>query len=137
MDGNDVLAVYSVTREAAARARQGGGATLIEALTYRQGAHTTSDDPRVYRSDQEVEEWLRRDPIARFRSFLNQQGVLSSRTEEQMEAEIRDQVHAAIEKTDPLGPPSADSMFEDVFDTVPWHLEEQRAALADAMKGDG
>ena len=70
VDGNDVLACYAVMAEAAARARAGEGPTLIEAITYRMGPHTTSDDPSRYRSAEEVEEWAARDPISRYRTYL-------------------------------------------------------------------
>ena len=70
VDGNDVLACYAVTAEAAARAREGGGPTLIEAITYRMGPHTTSDDPTRYRPADEVDHWLTLDPIARYRTYL-------------------------------------------------------------------
>ena len=70
VDGNDVLAVFAATREALATARTGGGPTLIEAFTYRMGDHTTSDDAARYRTKEEVQEWERRDPIARFRLHL-------------------------------------------------------------------
>ena len=70
VDGNDVLACYAVTDEAARRARDGGGPTLIEAVTYRMGPHTTSDDPTRYRSDEELEYWAARDPIQRYRTYL-------------------------------------------------------------------
>ena len=70
VDGNDVLAVYEVTRRALAHAREGGGPTLIEAYTYRMGAHTTSDDPTRYRVDAEVEAWKHRDPVERVKAYL-------------------------------------------------------------------
>jgi pyruvate dehydrogenase E1 component alpha subunit len=74
VDGNDVFAMLAVTRATLARAREGSGPTLLEAYTYRMGAHTTSDDPTRYRVDEEVEEWSRRDPIARLRAYLAHEG---------------------------------------------------------------
>ncbi|MGK7312205.1 MAG: pyruvate dehydrogenase (acetyl-transferring) E1 component subunit alpha, partial [Candidatus Longimicrobiales bacterium M2_2A_002] len=76
VDGNDVLAMYAATKEAVARARDGEGPTLIEAVTYRLSLHTTVDDPSRYRSEEEVEEWEARDPIPRFRDYLEERGVL-------------------------------------------------------------
>ncbi len=70
VDGNDIFAMYSVTKEAIERAREGGGPTLIEAYTYRLGAHTTSDDPTKYREDEEVEKWKEKDPILRFKKNI-------------------------------------------------------------------
>jgi pyruvate dehydrogenase E1 component alpha subunit len=129
VDGNDVLAVYSVAQEAVERARSGGGATLIEAVTYRQGAHSTSDDPRAYRRDEEVEEWKRRDPLLRFRAFLIDQEAWDEDQDERLEKSIRDEIQSALKQAERLAPPEIESLFEDVFDTVPWHLEEQRDSL--------
>jgi 2-oxoisovalerate dehydrogenase E1 component alpha subunit len=75
VDGNDVLACYAVTRQALDAARHGQGPSLIEAYTYRMGAHTTTDDPTRYRTGSEVETWKQRDPIARYRAFLAKQGL--------------------------------------------------------------
>ena len=75
VDGNDIFAMYAVTKEAVERARRGDGPTLIEAYTYRMGAHTTSDDPTVYRANSEVEEWVDKDPIDRFRKYLMGKGL--------------------------------------------------------------
>src|ERR1700741_889971 len=79
VDGNDPLACYAVMAEAVERARSGGGPTLIEAITYRMGPHTTSDDPTRYRSAEEVEHWAALDPIPRYRSYLQNVGVWSER----------------------------------------------------------
>src|SRR5690606_41083469 len=75
VDGNDVLACLAVTRAAVERARSGEGPMLIEAFTYRMGAHTTSDDPSRYRSDEERAEWEAKDPIARLRTYLEKDGL--------------------------------------------------------------
>ncbi|MFA5524959.1 MAG: thiamine pyrophosphate-dependent enzyme, partial [Tissierellales bacterium] len=77
VDGNDVLAVYAATKEAVERARNGQGPTLIEAVTYRLGPHTTSDDPTIYREDSEVKEWEKKDPIERFKKYLIDKGIWS------------------------------------------------------------
>ena len=132
VDGNDALAVYGATLEAAAIARRGEGPTLIEARTYRQGAHTTSDDPRAYRSDEEVEEWVRKDPISRFRIYLTERGLWTQKKDEELEGEIRDEIQADLDRTETLSGPPIESLFEDVFDTVPWHLREQRDSLLQA-----
>ena len=76
-DGNDLMAMYAATKEAVERARSGGGPTLIEAYTYRLGAHTTSDDPTKYRQDEEVEQWQVKDPIRRMKAYLTKRGVWS------------------------------------------------------------
>jgi pyruvate dehydrogenase E1 component alpha subunit len=114
VDGNDVLACFAVMEQAAARAREGGGPTFIEAVTYRMGPHTTSDDPTRYRSDEEVEHWRARDPIARYRTYLEHTGVWTQRLEERvahrsqrLRAELRDAV---------ITEPDID--IGEVFDTV-------------------
>src|SRR5208283_2131931 len=77
IDGNDILAVYKATKSAVDKARSGGGPSLIEAITYRIGGHSTSDDASVYRSAEEVELWKRRDPITRFTAYLMKKGIIS------------------------------------------------------------
>ena len=78
IDGNDVLISYAVTRQSLEEARAGDGPSLIEALTYRMGAHTTADDPTKYRTDAEVEYWAERDPITRYRTWLESRGASAS-----------------------------------------------------------
>jgi 2-oxoisovalerate dehydrogenase E1 component alpha subunit len=125
VDGNDVLAVYQITLEAVEKARRGEGPTLVEALTYRQGAHSTSDDPRAYRDDAEVEEWRRKDPLARFRRYLTENEMLTAERDQELEAEIKSQIQSTLQRAESIGPPPKSSLVEDVFDTVPWHLQEQ------------
>jgi 2-oxoisovalerate dehydrogenase E1 component alpha subunit len=96
VDGNDVLAVYRVMKAAADRARAGEGPTLVEARTYRITPHSSDDDDRSYRSREEVEEWKGRDPIQRFRVYLEQAGLLTSDLHEQMDAEERAVIEAAV-----------------------------------------
>ncbi len=134
VDGNDVFAVYAATREAADRARQGKGPTLIEAVTYRLGAHTTSDDPRLYRDDEEVESWKSKDPLLRFRSYLLHTGRLDEEADASMEKEIKGEIETALSKAEKIDPPPIDTMFEDVLDVVPWHLEEQREELRGVLE---
>ena len=136
VDGNDIFAVYAVTRKAADRARQGKGPTLIEAVTYRQGGHTTSDDPRVYRDDKEVEEWKKKDPISRFKSYLIGNGAWSEKKDAGLEEDIKKEIDAAVKRAEKIGPPSIDTMFEDVLDSVPWHLEEQREELRTILESE-
>lgn len=134
VDGNDILAVYAATKSALRRARDGEGPTLIEALTYRQGAHTTSDDPRAYREDSEVEEWKRKDPIERFHRFLVNQGHLSEEEGTKIEKEIGAQIQATLKQVEALGPPEIESIVEDVFQEVPWHLKEQLDELKESAE---
>lgn len=131
VDGNDIFGVYDATRQAVDRARKGEGPTLIEALTYRQGAHSTSDDPRAYRKDSEVEKWKEADPLVRFKAYLLKQEVWSEAEDEKLEEQIKDQIQTTLKKVEKVGPPDTRTMFEDVYDTPPWHLKEQMRELED------
>ncbi|MCV7281180.1 pyruvate dehydrogenase (acetyl-transferring) E1 component subunit alpha [Mycolicibacterium flavescens] len=130
VDGNDVLACFAVTAEAAQRARDGGGPTLIEAVTYRMGPHTTSDDPTRYRDEQEVRMWAARDPIARYRTYLTSEGVWTERLEERVRAksrrlcaELRDVVVGADDF-------DVTEMFDTVYHDITPDLVAQREQLA-------
>lgn len=129
VDGNDVLAVYRVVTEAVARARSGGGPTFIEALTYRIGAHSTSDDPTRYRSQDEVETWMKRDPLARLHRHLVRMGLLDDAADADLEQALNAEIAAAITEVEAFGPPARETLFDDVYAELPWHLVEQRAEL--------
>ncbi|MDR7586778.1 MAG: pyruvate dehydrogenase (acetyl-transferring) E1 component subunit alpha, partial [Armatimonadota bacterium] len=101
VDGNDVLAVYAASREAVERARAGQGPTLIECVTYRLGVHTTADDPTRYRSEEEVREWERKDPLTRFADYLRKKNLL----DEGLEQEVDEEISAAIQRFEAYGPP--------------------------------
>jgi pyruvate dehydrogenase E1 component alpha subunit len=128
-DGNDVLAVYSAVLGAVERARRGDGPTLVEALTYRVSAHSSSDDPTRYRDETVTEAWRRKDPIARFRRFLLAQGLLDEAADQKLHAAVDAEVREAIAAEEQVGPPPLSSMIEDVFAEVPAHLREQLAEL--------
>jgi pyruvate dehydrogenase E1 component alpha subunit len=98
VDGNDVLAVYSATKEAVDRARAGGGPSFIECLTYRVLMHTTSDDPTRYRSEEESEVWLKRDPLVRFQKYLVDKGILDEVRIAECEEQVKAEIQAAIER---------------------------------------
>ncbi|RQW03485.1 pyruvate dehydrogenase (acetyl-transferring) E1 component subunit alpha, partial [candidate division KSB1 bacterium] len=95
VDGNDILAAYAIVKEAAERARSGGGPTLIECVTYRMNVHTTADDPTKYRQEEEVEKWRRRDPLIRFQKYLKNKGLLDEKAVEALEQEIKEEIKAA------------------------------------------
>ena len=128
-DGNDILAMYSVIKAAVERARRGEGPTFIEAVTYRMGAHSSSDDPTRYRSDDEVAQWAKRDPILRFERYLRHRGLLDDSRKESMTAEINQEILDAIALIEPLPLPSRDTVLSDVFEQTPWHLREQEDEL--------
>jgi 2-oxoisovalerate dehydrogenase E1 component alpha subunit len=141
VDGNDLLAVYAVTEWAAERARSGGGPTLIEHVTYRAGAHSTSDDPSRYRPKDEWKAFPLGDPIERLRGYLEHQGHWSREQHEALEVRMQEKVAQAWKEAITHGtmtePPFLDVklMFEDVFAEMPPHLERQRDKLL-AMRED-
>ncbi len=131
VDGNDFLALYSVTKWARERAAAGEGATHIEVLTYRTGAHSSSDDPSRYRPSDEAESWPGGDPIDRLAGHLIAIGEWSDKQQTEMEERIDGEVMAAYKEAVTHGDlangpyPSADTIFTEVYETVPWHLQEQ------------
>ncbi len=125
VDGNDVLAVYGAVKEAAQRARDGQGPAFLEMLTYRIGAHSSSDDPRVYRDEAEVEVWKKRDPLERYRAFLISESLWSTDKEEALVAELDTEIKATVDRAEAHPNPPKASLFEDVYAENPWHLAEQ------------
>lgn len=132
VDGNDYLAVHAVAKWAVERARRNLGPTLVEYVTYRVGAHSTSDDPSAYRPKTESDVWPLGDPVIRLKNHLIVKGLWSDDRHKQTEAEILDTVIAAqkeAEKHGTLhsgGKPSTRDMFEGVYETMPPHLRRQR-----------
>ncbi len=133
-DGNDLLAVIHATRAAVARAVRGDGPTLIEAITYRLSGHSTSDDPKAYRQEDEVEEWRRRDPIARLRRMLQARGLWSDTDQAKAEATVQDEIKNAIAAAEQAPAPALPTMFEDVYADMPWNLREQSEYLLRAPR---
>jgi pyruvate dehydrogenase E1 component alpha subunit len=135
VDGNDVLACYAVTKQALRAAREGQGPTLIEAFTYRMGAHTTTDDPTRYRLASEVETWRLRDPIDRVRAYLTRTGEADSSFFEQVEAEADAEATrlraACLALPDP--PPLA--LFDNVYAGANAILDAERADYAAYLEG--
>jgi pyruvate dehydrogenase E1 component alpha subunit len=132
VDGNDILAVHTAAAEAVARARSGGGPTLIECVTYRIMMHTTADDPKKYRSEEEVELWKRRDPLIRYRKYLADKKILApqglSELEEEIKQEIRTAIDRAEEQMKKLGQPL--DMFDHLYAELPAELRAQKDTLA-------
>jgi 2-oxoisovalerate dehydrogenase E1 component alpha subunit len=136
IDGNDFLAVYAVTRWAAERARAGHGATVIELVTYRAAAHSTSDDPSRYRPKDEEAAWPLGDPVERLKNHLIALGQWNAERHQALIEECEKQISAAWEQACSYGtlsePPRPDpmSMFDDVYKEMPEHLRRQREQLA-------
>ncbi len=128
VDGNDALAVYSATKAALQKAKSGGGPTLIECFTYRLGAHTTSDDPTKYRQNAEVEEWRKKDPIKRFRLYLEKKGIWSQGYEEKLIKDCTAEVEKAVEEAEAYAP-LIENMFKYVYAEITPGLKEQMDEL--------
>jgi pyruvate dehydrogenase E1 component alpha subunit len=130
VDGNDPLAVYAASREAVERARGGDGPTLIECVTYRLGVHTTADDPTRYRSEEEVRAWERKDPLTRFRVYLEKRSLIEAGLEEQIDEEIARGVKAfeATAAADPL------AMFDHAYAEPGPALAAERAELEERLR---
>src|SRR6266540_2751000 len=126
VDGNDVLAVYAASLEAVERARAGQGPTMIECVTYRLGVHTTADDPTKYRTDEEVKFWEQKDPLTRFRGYLEKKKLLDVSVDEQVDEEIA----RAVERFEAMPPADPLAMFDHAYAELPHDLEAQRAEMA-------
>lgn len=132
VDGNDYLAVHAAASWAVERARGGAGPTLVEYVTYRVGAHSTSDDPSAYRPVKESSAWPLGDPIARLKAYLIRRGAWSEERHSQCEAEVMDMVMVAQKEAESYGTlrgdgrASARDMFEGIYAQVPPHLRRQR-----------
>ena len=130
VDGNDVLAVYAASRDAVEKARAGKGPTLIECVTYRLGVHTTADDPTKYRSDEEVKAWEQKDPLTRFRAYLEKKRLLDGSVEEQVDEEIA----RAVERFEAMPPANPLGMFDHVYAELPPGVAAERAELAGRLE---
>jgi pyruvate dehydrogenase E1 component alpha subunit len=137
VDGNDVLAVYAATTEAIAKARAGDGPTLIEAVTYRLGVHTTADDPKKYRDETEVEQWEKKDPVPRFSNYLLKKGVADRETLDSVEEDLKAIIKEGVEQyeaglaADPL------HCFDYMYVEMPDELGVQRKEFAAALEREG
>ncbi|HEX9696965.1 MAG TPA: pyruvate dehydrogenase (acetyl-transferring) E1 component subunit alpha [Actinomycetota bacterium] len=125
VDGNDVLACYAVTKEAVRRAREGEGPTLIEAVTFRMGPHSTADDPTRYRSKEEEASWRARDPIDRFTIYAEGEGALTEEFKAQVEEEAKEIARHIRAEIVGAGPGPVDELFENVYSEMPQILEQQ------------
>ncbi len=129
VDGNDVFAMYAACMEAYERARSGGGPTLIEAVTYRMGDHTTADDASRYRDPSEVAAWAARDPMDRLRRFMEARGWWDEARQDEAEAEATAAVEAMVQRLETMEPQPPRAIFESMYATMPEYLEEQARFL--------
>jgi pyruvate dehydrogenase E1 component alpha subunit len=132
VDGNDILAVYAAAEEAAERARSGEGPTMVECVTYRLSMHTTADDPKRYRDEEEVETWEKREPISRFQKYLKEKGLLTDGDIEELEEEIKAEIQEAVDRAEQRMKELGDeelTMFDHVYAEMPPYLQEQRDEL--------
>lgn len=129
IDGNDILAVYRAVREAAERARHGAGPQFLEFLTYRMGAHSTSDDPSIYRDEEVTKQWGARDPILLFRNWLKEKGTWSEEWEDGFRETFSRELGEHVRKAESLPDPEPGTLFDGVYESLPRELEAQRAEL--------
>jgi 2-oxoisovalerate dehydrogenase E1 component alpha subunit len=129
VDGNDAFAVVYAVREALERATRGEGPTLIEALTYRMGGHSTSDDPNAYRGSDVLKQWVERDPIERIRAYLVARNAFDEGSDRKARTELERRFKEAVEVAERTPRPRLETMFDDVYANPPWHLVEERTKL--------
>ncbi len=126
VDGMDALAVYQATKEARERAINGEGPTLIETMTYRYGPHTMAgDDPTKYRTSDEDSEWEKKDPLVRFRKFLENKGLWSEDKENEVIEQAKNEIKAAIKEADKTEKQTVTSLMEIMYEDMPYNLKEQ------------
>jgi pyruvate dehydrogenase E1 component alpha subunit/2-oxoisovalerate dehydrogenase E1 component alpha subunit len=134
VDGNDVLAVHQATREAVARARAGDGPTFLELVTYRRLGHSSSDDPTRYRDEAEVKAWEKRDPVERFRRYLEAAGLWDADREQALVEDIAREVNQAIKAAEAAPPVEPETLITDVFREVPSRLRMQLGVALEARE---
>ncbi len=134
VDGNDALAVYMATKKAREIALQENCPVLVEAMTYRLAAHSTSDDPTGYRSKEEEEKWRQKDPINRFKQWVTDNGWFDQAAHDAFLTQTREEILAAVKTAEKVAVCHIDDLVNDVYAEVPWHLQEQLEALKGHIK---
>jgi len=137
VDGMDVLATYLVMRDVMAAARDGLGPALVEMTVYRYGPHSSADDDSVYRADEEVAAWRERDPIPRYRRFLEGRGLWDAAREEQERGSLKTALDAAVRASEAAGPVPVEWMFDEVLSSPTPQLERQRERFRAARRAAG
>ncbi len=131
VDGNDIFAVYKAAKEAVDNARAGNGPTLIENVTYRLTDHSTSDDAKKYRSDNEVQEWLKKDPLLRLEKYMMANRLLDNKYREEVAAKAKEKVEKEVEIYENLPAPELKDVFENTYKELTPDLKEQLDNLTD------
>jgi len=134
VDGNDSLAIYAATKEARAIALEENCPVLIEAMTYRLAAHSTSDDPSGYRSKEEEEKWRMKDPVTRYNNWLKDKGWFDQVATDKLLETARADILAAVKKAEKIDICPLPDIISDVYDEAPWHLKEQLAELQEHVE---
>lgn len=129
VDGNDIFAVFKAVKEAADRARAGGGPSFIEAITYRLGDHTTADDARRYRSAEEVDSWKLKDPLIRTRKYLERKDLWSDKKQAELDERAKKVTAEVVKTAEGIEKPHTDDMFNHLFAEIPQELRRQRDTL--------
>lgn len=137
VDGNDILAVYVAVKEASERARKGEGPTLIEALTYRMGSHTTSDNPKIYREDDEVAKWEAKDPLMRFKNYLIKKNLLTEEQDQKFQDEANEYVLETFKKVENSGLVSLEDIFNYTYAELTPQLKEQYEEYKKYLEEEG
>lgn len=136
LDGNDIFAVYFETMKALERARNGGGPTLIEAITWRYGAHTTADDPSKYRDQEESEERREYDPITRLERLMENSGYWDDDWAQSIHDEAAEEVEEAVKEMESMPPPDVNDIYDYIFATPTWTIEEQKKQYMKHLRGE-
>ena len=137
VDGNDPLAMYLAVETARKRAIKGEGPTLIEAVTYRIGPHTTSDNPKLYREDKEVEEWLKKDPITRFKNYLIDKGYWTEKDDEALHEEHKTNVLNTFKHVEETGDVELEEIFVHTYKDMTPNLKEQMQSYQEYLNNGG
>jgi pyruvate dehydrogenase E1 component alpha subunit len=129
-DGNDIFAMYKVMKDAVDRARAGDGPSIVEAVTYRLGDHTTADDARRYRPQEEVDKWIGRDPLIRTRKYLEQRGAWNDKKQADLEDFAKQKVSEVVKNSEGIDKPAIDDIFDYTFaGQLPAELVRQRETM--------
>ena len=133
VDGNDLFAVMTATKEAVEKARSGGGPTLIEGVTFRFGPHTTADDPTKYRTEKEIEPWKPLDPMVRLRLYLKEKGLWSEEVEQRLTEEAQKEIDQAVKDAEAVPVPEVEEIFKYVYAEMTPQLKEQLEYLKSTL----